>query len=85
MRSHAFIRLFLLAAMLLATFGIGERYSASTAAQSRDRWEYQVVKADRIEQNGADTFQIRGLRKLGEDGWEAVGMNDSWVLLKRRR
>ena len=70
---------------MLATFGIGERYSASAAAQSREKWEYQVVKADRIEQNGADTFEIKGLRKLAEDGWEAVGMNDSWVLLKRRR
>jgi hypothetical protein len=43
------------------------------------------VKADRIERNGAGDFEVKGLSGLGEDGWEAVGLNDSWVLLKRNR
>src|SRR4051794_22754827 len=67
MRSHAFVRVLLLTAMLLAAFAIGERYSASTSAQSREKWEYQILKADRIQQNGAAAFEIKGLGKQGED------------------
>jgi hypothetical protein len=71
--------------MFVVAFGIGQRYSASTTAQSRQKWEYQVVKADRVDHDGGNTLHIKGLSQLGEDGWEAVGMNDSWVLLKRAR
>src|SRR6476661_5054929 len=81
MTSRAVVRVLLLTLMLLVAFGIGERYSASSLAQSRQKWEYQVVKADRIDRDGGNTSQIRGLKELGEEGWEAAGMNDSWVLL----
>lgn len=82
MRSH-WARVGLLTLVVLSAFVVGQRTSASTAAQARQKWEYQVVKADRIDRNGAAAFEVRGLSKLAEDGWEAVGMNDSWVLLKR--
>jgi hypothetical protein len=85
MKSRTFVRVLLLTAVLIAAFGIGERYSGFTSAQSRQKWEYQVVKADRIVDNRAGTTEIKGLGKLGEDGWEAIGMNESWVLLKRSR
>ena len=85
MTSQAIVRVLLSMVMLLVAFSIGERYSAVTSAQSRQKWDYQVVKADRIDQNGANILEIRGLSRLGEDGWEVVGMNDSWVLLKRSR
>lgn len=85
MRAHVFTRILLLTAMLLVAFGLGERYSTSTSAQSLQKWEYQVIKADKIENGGTGNFEIKGLRKLGEDGWEVAAMNDSWVLLKRGR
>jgi hypothetical protein len=85
MRSHWLIRVVLSTLMILGALVIGQRYSASTSAQARQKWEYQVVKADRIERNGAAALEIKGLSKLGEDGWEAVGINDSWVLLKRTK
>jgi hypothetical protein len=85
MRLHWLVRVVLLTLMLLVAFGVGQRYSASTSAQPKQKWEYQVVKADQIDRNGVGPFEVKGLSKLGEDGWEAVGLNDSWVLLKRSR
>jgi len=85
MRSHRFLRVILLTLMFLGAFIIGQRYSPTTSAQARQKWEYQVVKADRIERSGNASLEIKGLSKLGEDGWEAVGINDSWVLLKRSK
>jgi hypothetical protein len=38
--------------MLLGAFMIGQ-HSPSASAQARQKWEYQVGKADRIERNGA--------------------------------
>ena len=73
MTSHPLVRVVLLAMMF---FG--------ASAQARQKWEYQVVKADRIERSAA-LLEVKGLSQLGEDGWEAVGINDSWVLLKRSK
>jgi hypothetical protein len=84
MRSHRLVKVVLLALMFFGAFIIGQRHSPSASAQVRQKWEYQVVKADRIERGGA-LFEVQGLSKLGEDGWEAVGINDSWVLLKRSK
>ena len=70
--------------MFFGAFMIGQWYSPSTSAQARQKWEYQVVKADRIERSAA-LLEVKGLSQLGEDGWEAVGINDSWVLLKRSK
>ena len=85
MRSRRLVRVVLLTLVFLGAFIVGQRYSPSTSAQARQKWEYQLVKADRIERNGADSLVVKGLSRLGEDGWEAVGINDSWVLLKRSK
>ena len=84
MTSHPLVRVVLLALMFLGAFMIGQRRSPSASAQARQKWEYQVVKADRIERSAA-VLEVKGLSQLGEDGWEAVGINDSWVLLKRSK
>ena len=65
MKSRTFVRVLLLTAVLIAAFGIGERYSGFTSAQSRQKWEYQVVKADRIVDNRAGTTEIKGLAARG--------------------
>jgi hypothetical protein len=74
-----------LAALLLAAFGAGHRYSVSASAQAKQKWEYQIVKLDRIERITTGTFEVKGLSNLGDDGWEAVSINDSWILLKRNK
>jgi len=84
MRSHRLVRMVLLTLMFFGAFIMGQRHSASASAQARQKWEYQVVKADRIERSAA-LLEVKGLSQLGEDGWEAVGINDSWVLLKRSK
>ena len=83
MRLHM-VRIALLTLMLLGAVMI-DQHSLSASAQARPKWEYQVVKADRIERNGVASLEVKCLSKLGEDGWEAVGINDSWVLLKRSK
>ena len=40
---------------------------------------------DRIEGGPLGNVQIKELKRLGAEGWEAVAMNDSRVLLKRSR
>ena len=84
MTSQRLVRMVLLALMFLGAFIIGQRHSPSASAQARPKWEYRVVKADRIERSAA-VLEVKGLSQLGEDGWEAVGINDSWVLLKRNK
>lgn len=73
MRSQRLVRLLVLTLMLLGAFFIGQLHSASTSAQAAQKWEYQIVKIPR---------EIKALNTLGEDGWEAVGLNSYWVLLK---
>ena len=84
MTLHRLVRVVLLALMFFGAFIVGQRHSPSASAQARQKWEYQVVKADRIERS-ATLLEVKGLSQLGEDGWEAVGINDSWVLLKRSK
>jgi len=74
-----------LAALLFAVFGAGNRYSVSASAQAKQKWEYQIVKLDRIERSTTGTFALQGLSNLGDDGREAVSINDSWILLKREK
>ena len=74
----------LLTLMFFGAFMMGNLYSPSTSAQARQKWEYQVVKADRIERSGP-FLEVKGLSKLDEDGWEGVGISDSWVLFKRSK
>ena len=84
MTLHRLVRVVLLALMFLGAFMIGQRRSPSASAQARQKWEYQVVKADRIERSGP-FLEVKGLSKLDEDGWEGVGISDSWVLFKRSK
>ena len=75
----------LMAILLFATgFVVAQRCPLSVSAQSRARWEYQIVKVS-IGQNAGGGFELKGLNSVAQDGWEAVGMNESWVLLKRSR
>ena len=69
--------------LLLAGFVAGQRTTVNVAAQSRAHWEYQVIKADRIERDAAGASEIKDLKRLGDAGWEAIARNDSWVLLRR--
>jgi hypothetical protein len=69
--------------MFLTGFLVSQRYPFSVSAQGRAKWEYQIIKVS-IE-NAGGGFEVKGLNKAAEDGWEAVGMNESWVLLKRSR
>ena len=85
MTLHRLVRVGLLTLMLLGAFGAGQWYSGSTSAQARQKWEYQSIRADRIEGSGAGPFQVKGLNNFGEDGWEVAGVNESWVLLKRSK
>ena len=84
MTSHPLVRVVFVALMFFGAFIIGQHHPLSASAQTRQKWEYQVVKADRIERSAA-LLEVKGLSQLGEDGWEAVGINDSWVLLKRSK
>ena len=77
--------LLLTGSLLLVAFAVEQRRPASVSAQSRVKWEYQIVKADRVESRPGGIVEVKGLSQLGEDGWEAVGMNESWILLKRSK
>jgi hypothetical protein len=68
MTLHRLSRVVLLAVMLLGAFGFGQHHSASVSAQARQKWEYRLVKLGGIERNADDTFDIKALSKLGEDG-----------------
>ena len=51
--------------MLAAAFVAGQHSARPVAAQSRQKWEYQIVTAYR--NSAADK-----LNQLGEEGWEVV-------------
>jgi hypothetical protein len=61
--------------MLILAFLAGQYSARSVAAQSRQKWEYQIVGSFHT----ADK-----LNQLGEDGWEAINMNDGGRVLMRR-
>ena len=85
MELHRVRSVLLMALMLLLASWAGQHYSASASAQANQTWEYQIVKLDRIDRSAGGAFEVKGLNKLGEAGWEAVGINDSWVLMKHRK
>ena len=69
------VQVVITAMMLVAAFVAGQLSTSSVAAQSRQKWEYQIVPA----YHNADQ-----INKLGEDGWEAVTLNASNGVLLRR-
>ena len=75
MKLHAVVRILLVALMLVAAFVAGQRSSGPVAAQSHQKWEYQIV---------GSIHAVDQINKLGEDGWEAVTLNASNRVLLRR-
>jgi hypothetical protein len=69
----------MVALMLLTAFIAGQQYSRPMAAQSRQKWEYQIVGSGLV-----GSGQVDQLSKLGEEGWEVVTLNASNRVLLRR-
>ncbi len=66
--------------MLAGAFIAGQHYSSRpVVAQSRQKWEYQIIGSGFKSSN-----QVDQINKLGEDGWEAVTLNASNRILLRR-
>lgn len=81
MKLHSVLRIGLVILMLLGAFLAGQHYSRTAAAQSSQRWEYQIVGC-----GVGCSGQLAEINKLGEQGWEAVTLNASnRILLKRAR
>jgi len=74
-----FARIVLVVLMLIGAFIAGQHYAEPAAAQSRQKWEYQIVGP-----GFAGAGQVDRLNKLGEDGWEVVTLNASNRVLLRR-
>jgi hypothetical protein len=79
MKLQRLVRIGLVALMLAAAFIAGQQSSHTVAAQSRQKWEYQIVGS-----GFAGSGQVDKLNKLGEEGWEVVTLNASNRVLLRR-
>jgi hypothetical protein len=75
MKLQAVFRMGLFALMLIGAFVAGQQFSRPVAAQSHQKWEYQIV---------GSVHTLAQINKLGEDGWEAVTLNASNRVLLRR-
>ena len=63
------------ALMLVVAFVAGQHFARPVAAQSHQKWEYQIV---------GSMHTVDQINKLGEDGWEAITLNASNRVLLRR-
>lgn len=79
MKLHTFVRIAIAVAMLVGAFLAGQQSARPVAAQSRQKWEYQIVGS-----GFTGSGQVERLNKLGEDGWEAITINGSNRVLLRR-
>jgi hypothetical protein len=79
MKLHPLIRIGLIALIVLTAFVAGQQYSRPVAAQSHQKWEYEIVGS-----SFAGSGQVDKLNKLGEEGWEVVTLNASNRVLLRR-
>lgn len=79
MKLHTLLRIAVAALMLSGAFVAGQQYSQPVAAQSRQKWEYQIVGC-----GVGCAGQVEKLNKLGEEGWEAIVLNASNRVLLRR-
>jgi hypothetical protein len=68
--------------MLIAAFVAGQHSSTVVAAQSHSKWEYKIVPQTLVHPKTNLTNEIN---QLGEDGWEAVSMNSTSVLMRRSK
>jgi len=79
MKPHSLAKIGLLSLMLVTAFVAGQHYPRTVAAQSTQKWEYQIVGC-----GVGCSGQIAHINKLGDEGWEVVTLNASnRVLLKR--
>ena len=81
MKLHSVLRIGSVCLMSIGAFIAGQHYSRSAAAQSPQRWEYQIVGC-----GAGCSGQVANINKLGEEGWEVITLNASnRVLLKRAK
>lgn len=86
MKPRGAVRVLLLAMLLVGAFGAGQWINGSASAQRPQKWEYKLV---RLGSNWQDEHKATGtklnqdLADLGDHGWEAVGINESAILLRR--
>ncbi|PYT41976.1 MAG: hypothetical protein DMG47_16695 [Acidobacteria bacterium] len=81
MKPHAVVRIGLVSSILVGAFIAGQHYSRTAAAQSPQKWEYQIVGC-----GVGCSGQVAQINKLGAEGWEVVTLNASnRVLLKRAK
>jgi hypothetical protein len=81
MKTHSVLRIGLVSAMLVGAFVAGQHYSRTAAAQSTQKWEYQIVGC-----GVGCSGQVAQINKLGDEGWEVVALNASnRILLKRAK
>jgi hypothetical protein len=75
-------RIVLVSLTLVAAFVAGQHSSSAVAAQSHAKWEYKIIDHGPFHSMPGLTGE---LNKLGEEGWEAVSMNNVSVLLRRSK
>ena len=81
MKLHSVLRIGLIFLMLVGAFIAGQHYSRTAAAQSPQKWEYQIIGCG-LGCRG----QVDQINKLADQGWEVVTLNASnRVLLKRAK
>jgi hypothetical protein len=81
MKPHSLAKIGLLSLMLVTAFVAGQHYPRTVAAQSTQKWEYQIVGC-----GVGCSGQIAQINKLGDEGWEVVTLNASnRALLKRAK
>jgi len=74
--------------LLVGAFGAGQQLSGAASAQGRQKWEYKLV---RLGNNWQDDRKATGIQLgqelagAGDSGWEAVGINESAILLRRSK
>jgi hypothetical protein len=79
MKSHSVVRIGLASLMLVLAFIAGQHYSRTAAAQSPQKWEYQIIGC-----GVGCSGQVAQINKLGDEGWEVVTLNaNNRILLKR--
>jgi len=79
MKLHSVVRIGLVCLMLVGAFFAGQHYSRTAAAQSPQKWEYQIVGC-----GVGCSGQLTQINKLGDEGWEVVTLNSSNRILLRR-
>ena len=81
MKLRSVLRISLVSLMLVGAFVAGQHNTRAVAAQTPQKWEYQIVGC-----GVGCSGQVEQINKLGDQGWEVVTLNASnRVLLKRAK